>query len=153
MKDSLEKIRKYLNDEGIDCTYNNYNLIFPVLQNSETKKAIVESITETHDVIRLSVSITFDFEITPKNKNRLAEYLHRANFNMIRGNFEYNLDTNQIRFIHYFEKDIISKKDYTIYNILISARMFRLYFDGLLDVLTTNKNPKKIINEIEKDMN
>lgn len=118
------------------------------MKNSEGN-TIHEQIMLCDDIIRISISIKLNFDISENDKCRLSEYLHRVNFDMIRGSFEYDIDNNVIRFKHYVEKHIIFRKNYTIYNILIPATMFQRYFRGILDVLSSTKSPKEINDDID----
>lgn len=150
MKKNLKIIKRYLNSIGIHtlCTPEDDTLFFPILKNTEGK-VINEFIKNSNGLIYTYVSIKFDFFMQEETKHKISEYLHRANYNMIRGNFEYNFDENFIRFKFYFEKNVILRKNYTVYNILVSAKMFQKYFKGLLDILSTDKSPKELIDMIE----
>lgn len=148
----LKVISKYLSDIDIENKYDKKNnkLYVPIMKNDKGN-IIYEQITRYDDIIRISISIRLNFDVSENDKGRLSEYLHRANFDMIRGNFEYDIDNNVVRFKHYFEKCIIFRKNYTIYNVLVSATMFQRYFKGMLDIFSTDKSPKEINDEI--DMN
>lgn len=150
MNKSLKTIKEYLDNAKLITTYDEKNsvLSFPIFQNEngETIKGCVE---DRDELIYTYVQIRFKFSMQEAAKQKMSEYLHRANFNMIRGNFEYDLDNNLIRFKYYFDKSIIRRKNYTLYNILVPASMFQKYFFGMLEIAKSGKSPKEIIENIE----
>lgn len=147
---TLKIISKYLDNVEIENEYDKTNnkIYVPIMKNDKGN-IIHEQIMLFNDIIRISISIRLNFDVSENDKCRLSEYLHRANFDMIRGNFEYDIDNNVVRFKHYIERCIIFRKNYTIYNVLVSATMFQRYFKGMLDIFSTDKSPKEINDEID----
>ncbi len=157
MNEKIEKIISYLNSEKIDYSFNeDKHILNIVIGITKSGKEIVEQIYdyENRSIFLICISMKFgdDINLSDKDLNyRLLEYIHRANNGMLRGSFEYDVDKKIIRFKHYFEKNTISSKKYTMYNIGLPVIMFKKYIKGIDDIIKTNKSPKSIIKKIEKD--
>lgn len=153
MNKYIEKIQKYLEEEEIEYTYNPQKEMI----NIEVVKTldgdyIYEHISKYDDIIRVSIQTELKLDNSTQIaniQNKVSEYIHRVNLDMIRGSFEYDFDSNIIRFKHYLEKNILSNKDYTIYNIILPVVMFQRYFNGIIETISTNRPPKEIVDDIE----
>lgn len=157
MNKKIEKIIGYLQSEEIEYSYNEEkNILNIVIGITNSGKNIVEQIYdyENRSVFMICISMKFgkDIDLNDQNLNyRLLEYLHRANNGMLRGSFEYDIDKKIIRFKHYFEKNTVSSKKYTMFNIGLPITMFKKYLNGIDDIMNTDESPKSIIKRIEKD--
>lgn len=151
MKNELKKIQEYLESDEVDFEYIEKEdlLLVPIMSHEE--KTIFESIGIRYDLIYIQITIQFTNVFSNDLKYRLSEYLHRANYDMIRGSFEYNVDENIISFKHYFENSVISNKNYTIYNVILPAMMFKKYMSGIPDIFETDISTKEIIDKIEEN--
>lgn len=154
MNEHFDKIISYLKEENAEYDYDEEKEILNIVvgENSSGNN-IYESITYSGYVFCSYMSIYFDqnVDLTDEDLNRMAEFFHRANYGMIRGNFEFDFDRKIVRFKHYFDKSILSDKDYTMFNIVLPVKMFTKYTNGLDDILTTNIPPKEIIKKIESE--
>ena len=157
MNKKIEKIISYLQSEEIEYSYDEKkNILNIVIGITNSGKNVVEQIYDydNRSVFMICISMKFGEAINLNDKNlnyRLLEYLHRANNGMLRGSFEYDIDNKIIRFKHYFEKNTVSSRKYTMYNIGLPITMFKKYMDGIDDIINTKKSPKSIIKRIEKD--
>lgn len=79
----------------------------------------------------------------------VSEFLHRANFGLINGNFELNYSTGEVRY-----KTFVNAKEINVSaaiirdSISVPIMMFSKYGDGLLNVMTSKNNPESIIKSI-----
>lgn len=151
MNEYFKKIADYLESEDISYDYDAEQsmMIFYISSGSSEQKikGVLKEIDKIF-IVYISVKIDFDCE---EYKYKIYEYFHRANLGMIRGNFEFNPDLNIIRFKHYFEKTIVSDKDYTLYNILLPINMCSKYLQGIIEIVDDSKSPKEIIVQIESE--
>lgn len=80
----------------------------------------------------------------------VAEFITRANFGLMMGNFELNFEDGQLRY-----KTSLDVEDAGINTALIKNLIFanltlmNLYLPGLMRVIYTDKTPPEIIEEIE----
>jgi len=82
----------------------------------------------------------------------VAEYLHRANYGLDKGNFELDYEDGEIRYkmlvdFHGIElsKRVIEE------SILIPILMFEKYGCGLIKMMVGSGNPKMMIDEVERE--
>lgn len=88
----------------------------------------------------------------PENaRGRVAEFLHRANYGMIIGNFEIDFSDGEVRY-----KTSIDVEGDTLSNalcrqvVLANIMMMDRYLPGLMSVVYGGVTPEQAINEIEK---
>ncbi len=83
---------------------------------------------------------------------KISEYLHRANYGLRHGNFELDYDDGEIRYKIFvdFENSELSK-DVVARSIFIPVFMFDRYGRGLIKLMLNEGDPKKLIDEAEKD--
>ncbi len=154
MNKNFEIILKYFNEENVEYTYDeDKEFISIVVGKSNSGKKIFEDLIDDGPVLRVYISMKFgqNIRIDKNTKHRLLEYFHQVNFGMIRGNFEYDSEMKLFRFKNYFESEMISNKNYVMYNIVLPVIMFKKYLLGVKDVIKTNKSVKSIINKIESE--
>ena len=88
---------------------------------------------------------------TPENKtNKVVEFITRANFGMIIGNFELDYSDGEVRY-----KTSVDVEDVEISGALIRHMVYATvltmdkYFPGLMRVLYAGIDPASAINEVE----
>lgn len=88
---------------------------------------------------------------TPKSRfTAVSEFLHRANYGLINGNFELNYTNGEIRYKSYVNAKETSISELVIRESLtVPIMMFSKYGDGLLSVMTGKSNPEFVIKGIE----
>lgn len=80
----------------------------------------------------------------------VSEFLNRANFGLINGNFELNYSTGEVRYKSFVNAKEINVSSAIIRDsILVPVMMFSKYGDGLLNVMTSKNTPESIIRNIE----
>ena len=83
---------------------------------------------------------------------QVAEYLHRANYGLINGNFEFDFNDGEVRYKTYVNFAGIQLSDDVISDsILIPVFMFEKYGKNLLRLMLSKANPKRLIEEVEKE--
>lgn len=97
------------------------------------------------------VNVILNSKVEEKYYNQVAEYLHRANFGMNNGNFEFDFDDGEIRYKTYINFEGIELSDDVVTDsILAPIFMFDKYGKNLLRLMLGEANPKELIEEIEK---
>ena len=82
---------------------------------------------------------------------QIAEYLHRANYNLLNGNFEFDYNDGEIRYKTYvnFENSQLSNEIIRD-SVLIPFFMFEKYGKNLLKLMIDFEDPHKLIVDTEK---
>ncbi len=84
-------------------------------------------------------------------KEEVGEFLHRANYGLPYGNFEMDYTDGEIRFkFSLICDDSLPSLDLVEDSILVPARMFRQYGDGLLAVIFGMQEPEAAVEACEK---
>ena len=81
-----------------------------------------------------------------------AEYLTRANYNLILGNFELDMSDGEVRYktsISVGEKGVLTS-DLIRGVVVVNLNTFDKYMPGLLAVAMGGKNPAKAVREAER---
>ena len=85
--------------------------------------------------------------------HQVAEYLHRANYNLKNGNFELDYDSGEIRYKTYVNLDNINISESVIVDsFIIPIFMFERYGKNLMKLLITEGNPALLISEAENNV-
>ena len=99
-----------------------------------------------------TVYAIFNNHAEKKYYSQVAEYLHRANYGMKNGNFEFDFEDGEVRFKTYVNFEGIQLSDDIIEeSILVPVFMFDTYGKNLLRIMLGDDNPKKLIEEAEKE--
>lgn len=117
--------------------------------DEDSKLSKIMFIIEAHEDSMLFLS-TCDIKADIKNINRVAEYICRANWGLINGNFEFNYDNGNIRYKIFIDTEYrnISKEEFLV-SIIISTEMWIKYGNGLVEILGSDKAIDDIIKSIE----
>lgn len=99
--------------------------------------------------------------ISPAKRLQVAEFLTRANYGLILGNFEMDLEDGEIRYKTTLDAEDLQGEEGSAGSALSSGRlrnavyanvlMMDKYLPGILSILGGNVAPKDAIDEIEKD--
>lgn len=117
---------------NMNSALGNLNIIVRVRETSYTVYTILNSTAEKDTL------------------NFVAEYLHRANYGLINGNFELDFDDGEVRY-----KTFVNFKDTAVSNeiiqdsVLLPIFMFEKYGKNLMKVMLGSNDPKQLIEEIE----
>ena len=89
--------------------------------------------------------------ISPGKRLAVAEFLTRANYGLIIGNFEMDLDDGEIRYKTSLDAESSELSSSMIRNaVYASVLMMDKYLPGILSILGGNVPPKQAIDEIEE---
>ena len=81
----------------------------------------------------------------------VAEYLHRANFDLNSGNFEFDYSDGEIRYKTFVEfRGVEFGEDVVEKSIIIPILMFDKYGKGILKSMLDSGIPEKLIEEAEE---
>ena len=90
--------------------------------------------------------------VEEKYYNQVSEYLHRANYGLNNGNFEFDYEDGEIRYKTYVNFDGVELSDSIIEDsILVPVFMFDKYGKNLLRLMLGDGNPKELIIDAETD--
>lgn len=88
----------------------------------------------------------------PDEMARMAEFICRANFGLVNGNFELDFRDGEIRYKTYVNCDgIVPTKGMIRSSIFVIASMYKRYADGIIDVLFKDITPEEAIKNCEHE--
>ena len=149
--------------ELIKCFFDEGNWKYSHKEHDEGKVVVFSTGVNMNNAIgniRVFVIVHQDHYIVNAHLNstvekeyytQVAEYLHRANYGMSNGNFEFDFDDGEVQFKTYvnFDKIELSKEVVTD-SIIIPIFMFDKYGKNLLRLMLGKADPKELIDEIER---
>ena len=89
--------------------------------------------------------------VSKEHMSNVAEYLHRANFGLLYGNFELDYNDGEIRYkvsTDCEDANAITKKQIDR-SILLPCIMFEKYGNGIIRLMLDIGNPEELIREAE----
>ncbi len=88
----------------------------------------------------------------PEEMARMAEFICRANFGLVNGNFELDFRDGEIRYKTYVNCDgIVPTEEIIRSSIFVIASMYKRYADGITDVLFKDITPEEAIKNCEQE--
>lgn len=100
-----------------------------------------------------TVYLIFSNLIDNDHRAAIAEYLHRANYGLRNGNFEFDYNDGEIRYKSFVDcKNSTPSPSIVADSILIPIFMFDLYGKNLVRLLLDEKTPKELIEEVEHNL-
>ncbi len=82
----------------------------------------------------------------------MGEYLHRANYGLINGNFEFDYDDGEIRYKSFVDcEDQIPSNAVIQNSIYLSANSFKRYSDGMVDIIFGGKSAKDAYEKCKQE--
>ena len=106
-------------------------------------------ITRVYDK-RFSTYCIFPVRVPEKARAKAGEYLHRANYGLNIGNFEFDYNDGEVRYKANIQcGEAIPAMDIIERLVDVGMDMVIRYGDGLMKVIYGNADPKKTIQEIE----
>lgn len=149
MNELKQLIQHELDNLNIKYDYNkdgNYFAYFINMDNSiGSIKVIIQLMDEKY--------LVYAFINNRARKTRISavsEFLHRANFGLINGNFELDYKTGEICYKSFVNATETSISGAIIReSLLVPVMMISKYGDGLLKVMTSTSTPESIIKDIK----
>lgn len=154
-KEVIEQIKKFFEDGDWKYNYKEFD---------ERRTMFTSGVNMNNAIgnLRLLVIVHQDYYIVEahlnsaveeKYYNQVSEYLHRANYGLKNGNFEFDFIDGEIRYKTYVNFDGITLSDNIIAeSILTPIFMFDKYGKNLLRLMLDKADPKELIEEVEKDL-
>ena len=107
---------------------------------------------EDKQVILVAVCGTL---IPDNRRKQIAEFITRANFGLLLGNFELNFDNGELRYKCCFVYDGPGQDSVEVFirNFFASFKMMDRYLPGIMAVTYANTDPKSAISQIEDSIN
>lgn len=97
------------------------------------------------------VNVLLNSAVEKRYYNQVAEYLHRANYGMNNGNFEFDFEDGEIRYKTYVNFEGVQLSDNVVADsILVPIFMFDKYGKNLLRLMLGEANAKELVEEAEK---
>ena len=144
-----QRIQQYLDGEDFHYDFNPEEGIFRFGVVMPNKLQNIQYLIHVLD--NRFISYAFCPMGAGEAKEKVAEFLHRANYGMLVGNFEMDYSDGEIRFKYsHVCRDALPSKEQVEESILLPARMFKTYGDGLLAVIFGVKEPQEAVEESEQ---
>ena len=131
--DYIEEKKLFLSGIKMEGVIGNLRLFIPVSEDSYLVYATLNG--------------------TPESEfyGNVAEYLHRANYGLRNGNFEFDYTDGEIRYKTFVNFEGIQlTMDVVADSILLPILMFEQYGKNLLQVMMGNGNPAELVREAEE---
>ncbi len=151
MEKAIEVIKSYL-------TKNDWNYEF-----DEEKKRFSMGINMNNVLGNVKIYISVEsssynvYAVLNSNaeeecRDKVGEFLHRANYGMKNGNFEMDYRDGEIRYKSFVNfKNIVVSEEIVEDSILVGIAMMNRYGKGLLKMMLGGGTPEKCVEECEKD--
>ena len=90
----------------------------------------------------------------PENITAIAEYLHRANYGLVYGNFEIDHEDGEIRYKLVTDCEDASNISNRLIDrcIVVPCMMFEIYGNGMIKLMLGVGEPEKLIDEAEANI-
>jgi hypothetical protein len=105
--------------------------------------------TEENQVLIYTISAT---KIPTSQRVRAAEYISRANYNLIIGNFELNFEDGKIRYktSYLYDTNFPNSEEVFLKNMSASFHTMDKYIAGIMSIIYANVSPESAVNDVEK---
>lgn len=104
--------------------------------------------TEENQVLMYTISTT---KIPINQRVRIAEYISRANYNLIIGNFELNFEDGKIRYktSYLYDPNFPNSEEVFLKNMSASFFTMDKYISGIMSIIYANVSPESAVNNVE----
>lgn len=154
MKHTIDLIKNFFEKGNWKYDYKEYDETHVVFSSGVNMNNAIGSL-RIFVVVRQDyylVNVLFNSAVEEKYYNQVAEYLHRANYGMNNGNFEFDFEDGEVRYKTFANFDGVQLSDDIVTDsILIPIFMFDKYGKNLLRLMLGEGNPKELIEEAEKE--
>jgi len=148
-KQIFERIQNRLTEKGLKFSAKDGIFNFNMVTGSVVGKLAMH--IDVLDDCYVSYAILGN-NASPERFSAISEYLHRANFGLLFGNFEIDYSDGEVRYkITTDCKDISNLTNYMIdRSVLLPCAMFERYGVGIIKLMMGIGNPEELINESEE---
>jgi hypothetical protein len=101
------------------------------------------------DIERFIFLINFRDQAAPKTRAQVAEFITRANYDMVIGNFELDYETGSVRFKSSVDFTEAMLSEELVRNAIQSAMDVVEHYDALVEVMRGAKRAKEAVEEAE----
>ncbi len=150
MEKVIQQIKNFFEENDWKYTFNEEKNIFSTELNMNNVLGILRMyifLRETSYV----VSTVLNSSVEEQYYGQISEYLHRANFGMRNGNFEFDYNDGEVRFKTFVNFEDMELSDAVIADsIFVSAAMVDQYGKKLIQLMVSDaETPSDLIEEIE----
>ena len=161
MNEAVQTVRNMLDKFKVKYTYDDtrdgryvfaltYRLSNTKLAQTNVTISVIASKKNPENCARIMSYGYIGLKADENNMASVAEFLHRANYDMTFGNFELDYNDGEIRYKMALNcTDKIPGDDAVRDALIIPLSMIERYGDGLLSVMMSSVAPKDAIEKIE----
>lgn len=147
--------------EAIKSFFEKLEWKYEYIEGDENQSIFASKINMNNALGRLRIFIivrkdyyvvytVLDNTVEEQYYNQVSEYLHRANYGMNNGNFEFDFDDGEIRFKTYVSFDGLDLSGSVIEDsILVPIFMFDKYGKNLLRLMLGEGSAKELLQDAE----
>lgn len=143
-------IKRFLDEDDWHYSFNEDNGSFTFnlsLKGKLQKVAYKVQVRDTHYLVYATSPMNAD-----DCKPQMAEFISRANYGLVNGNFEFDFRDGEIRYKCYVGcNDTTPGKEEIRKSIYVPGVMFRRYGEGIVAVLFGLKTAEQAVKDCEAD--
>ena len=151
MENTIQLFKQFFNENEWEYSYDEEKNVFVTGVNMNN------ALGNIHIIIRMrqtsyTVYAILNSNAEETNISLVAEYLHRANYGLLNGNFELDYEDGEVRYkTHVNFEDTTVSEEILNDSILLPIFMFEKYGMNLLKIMLGDNSPQKLIEEIENN--
>lgn len=149
----VEHIQRFFDEGKWKYRYDEKKAIFRAMVKMNSPLGMLRVailVKETYYLVYAIFGATAD----ESQRQRVGEYLHRANLGLINGNFEFSFEDGEIRYktyVNFSGDDTELSVDVIEDSIVIPITMFDLYGKNLIRLMLGESDPKKLVDEVKEE--
>ena len=145
-----ERLENYFKEKDWTYDYDTIHGVFSIEADLQCKFGSAMVVYQAMDEAFLTYT-TIAEEARMGVRADVAEYLHRANYGLPNGNFEFDYDDGAVHFKTYFDcpEGVVTDKQLED-SMAIGLTVFDRYGDGLYEIMRSASLAKGIIEKIEE---
>ena len=145
-----KSIDTYLRKEDWAFDFDEIGGIFTVEADLQCKLGVALVVYQVTEGAFLRYTTIAD-EVSAEMRPMVGEYLHRANYGLPNGNFEFDYDEGSIHYKTYFEcPDGVPTEKQLNDSMAIGLTVFDHYGDGLYELLHSSSQARRLILKAEE---
>lgn len=151
MENTIKLIEEFFDENEWNYDYDEKSNLFTTNINMNNMLGTLEIYIKIHKNSYV-VYVVLNSKIEEPFYDKIAEYLHRANYGMRNGNFEMDYTDGEIRYKTFvgFEGIKLSAK-IVERSILVPIFMFEKYGINLYRIILDDDDPKQLIENVEEE--
>lgn len=146
-QEAFMMLQNWFSDDGWGVDASAEHLLVRTGINGEHGKFRLYAHIQGDNLVVHSVSPT---HIPAKGRGAVAEYLTRANYGLVLGNFEMDWNDGEVRYKTSFRWKDAGLNPQTIHGLVyVNCAMMDRYYPGLMSVLYGGATPEQAIRNVE----